>query len=66
MIMDLSFNAAAGSSFVTGYNLNGGQVQLKWTTAAGQVQDRTVAAAAYNPSHGQQHGVTDCSRSPST
>ncbi|WP_232082036.1 hypothetical protein [Arthrobacter sp. SO5] len=55
VITDSSFNAAAGSLFVTGFNLSGAQVQLKWTTATGQVQDRTVAAAAYNPSYGQQH-----------
>jgi hypothetical protein len=57
VITDSDFNAAAGSLFVTGYNLSGAQVQLKWTTAAGQVQDRTVAAAAYNPAYGQQHGL---------
>jgi hypothetical protein len=57
VITDSSFNAAAGSLFVTGYNLSGAQVQIKWTTAAGQVQDRTVAAAAYNPAYGQQNGL---------
>jgi hypothetical protein len=57
VITDSDFNAAAGSVLITGYNLSGAQVQLQWTTAAGQLQDRTVAAAAYNPAYGQQHGL---------
>ncbi|CAI3800181.1 hypothetical protein [Pseudarthrobacter sp. MM222] len=57
VITDTDFSAATGSVLVTGYNLSGAKVQLRWTTAAGLAQDRTLAAGAYNPLFGQQRGL---------
>jgi len=57
IVTDSSFNPTAGSLSVTGFNLSGAKVELRWTTAAGVVQSRTVTAASYNPSFGIQQGL---------
>ncbi|WP_458108819.1 hypothetical protein M1D51_05310 [Arthrobacter sp. R3-55] len=46
-----------GNVLVTGHNLSGGTVQVKWTDAYGRVFDKTVASSSYNPSYGAQQGI---------
>ncbi|WP_347782809.1 hypothetical protein [Paenarthrobacter nicotinovorans] len=46
-----------GNVLVTGQNLSGGTIQVKWTDAYGRVFDKTVAATSYNPSYGKQLGM---------
>ncbi|MFK0006884.1 hypothetical protein ACIQTZ_07515 [Paenarthrobacter sp. NPDC090520] len=46
-----------GDVLVTGQNLSGGTVQVKWTDTAGRVFDKTVAASSYNSTYGQQLGI---------
>lgn len=46
-----------GDVLVTGQNLSGGTVQVKWTDASGRVNDKTVTATSYNPSYGKQAGI---------
>lgn len=58
VITDSTLDPAAGSLFITGYNLSGALVQLKWTTAGGAVQDKTEAAGTYNPLYGEQRGLS--------
>jgi hypothetical protein len=48
LITDSELNPATGSVTVTGYNLSGANVELKWTAVAGQVQGKTVTATAFN------------------
>ncbi len=57
IVTDSSFNAASGALQVTGFNLSGATVELRWTTAAGLVQSKVVAASSYNPMFGQQQGL---------
>ena len=57
IITDTTFRPAAGTVQITGFNLTGGSAQVKWTTAAGQVFDRTVSATAANTAYGQQAGL---------
>lgn len=46
-----------GDVLVTGHNLSGGTVQVKWTDAYGRVFDKTVTATNYNSSYGKQLGI---------
>ncbi|MFJ6453428.1 hypothetical protein [Paenarthrobacter sp. NPDC091669] len=46
-----------GDVLVTGQNLSGGTIQVKWTDTYGRVFDKTVTAASYNPSYGKQLGM---------
>ncbi|WP_426003813.1 hypothetical protein ACPFL9_15905 [Paenarthrobacter sp. NyZ202] len=46
-----------GDVLVTGHNLSGGTVQVKWTDAYGRVFDKTVTASYYNASYGKQAGI---------
>jgi hypothetical protein len=57
IVTDSSFNAASGAVQVTGFNLSGATVELRWTTAAGLVQSKVVGASSYNPMFGQQQGL---------
>ncbi|MET3811879.1 hypothetical protein [Arthrobacter sp. UYEF3] len=57
IITDSSFSAASGALQVTGFNLSGATVELQWTTGAGLVQSKTVAASGYSPLFGQQQGL---------
>lgn len=57
LITDSVYDAAAGAIFVTGYNLSGATVEVKWTNAAGAVQIKTVAATTFNAAYGQQAGL---------
>ncbi|MGO4492729.1 hypothetical protein AB4Y86_11675, partial [Arthrobacter sp. 2YAF22_2] len=57
IVTDSSFNAASGALQVTGFNLSGATVELRWTTAAGLVQSKVVGASSYNPKFGQQQGL---------
>ncbi|WP_427018376.1 hypothetical protein ACQCSX_07435 [Pseudarthrobacter sp. P1] len=57
VITDAFFNAATGAVQVTGFNLSGATVAVKWTDAAGQVRGATVAGSGYNAAYGQQQGL---------
>lgn len=46
-----------GDVLVTGQNLSGGSIQVKWTDTYGRVFDKTVAASNYNPNYGKQLGM---------
>ena len=46
-----------GDVLVTGQNLSGGTIQVKWTDAYGRTFDKTVSASSYNPSYGKQLGM---------
>lgn len=46
-----------GDVLVTGHNLSGGTVQVKWTDTAGRVFDKTVVASSYNPTYGKTAGI---------
>jgi len=46
-----------GDVLVTGQNLSGGTVQVKWTDKYGRVFDKTVSAINYNASYGKQQGI---------
>ncbi|WP_347107524.1 hypothetical protein AAHB33_10715 [Paenarthrobacter sp. S56] len=46
-----------GDVLVTGQNLGGGSIQVKWTDTYGRTFDKTVAATSYNPSYGMQQGM---------
>lgn len=43
-----------GDVLVTGQNLSGGTIQVKWTDTYGRTFDKTVSASSYNPSYGKQ------------
>lgn len=57
LITDSVFDPASGAITVTGYNLSGAKVELKWTTASGQAQSKTVPATTFNPAYGRQKGL---------
>lgn len=46
-----------GDVLVTGQNLGGGTIQVKWTDTYGRVFDKTVTASNYNASYGKQVGL---------
>ncbi len=46
-----------GDVLVTGQNLSGGTIQVKWTDTYGRVFDKSVAATSYNSSYGKQQGM---------
>jgi hypothetical protein len=46
-----------GDVLVTGQNLSGGTIQVKWTDTYGRTFDKTVSATSYNPSYGKQQGM---------
>ncbi|MFE4196520.1 hypothetical protein ACFRJ9_11695 [Paenarthrobacter sp. NPDC056912] len=56
IITDSIFNSN-GDVLVTGQNLSGGTIQVKWTDKSGRVFDKTVAASNYNPTYGKQMGI---------
>ncbi|MEQ4567612.1 hypothetical protein [Paenarthrobacter sp. CAP02] len=56
IITDSIFNDN-GDVLVTGQNLSGGTVQVKWTDDSGRAFDKTVTASNYNPSYGKQLGI---------
>ncbi|MFJ4209599.1 hypothetical protein ACIPY2_14195 [Paenarthrobacter sp. NPDC089675] len=43
-----------GDVLVTGQNLSGGTIQVKWTDTYGRVFDKTVTSADFNPGYGKQ------------
>jgi hypothetical protein len=57
LITDSVFDSASGAITVTGYNLSGANVELKWTAASGQVQVKTVPASYFVPAYGRQTGL---------
>jgi hypothetical protein len=57
LITDSVFDPASGAITVTGYNLSGADVELKWTAASGQVQVKTVPASYFIPAYGRQTGL---------
>lgn len=46
-----------GDVLVTGHNLSGGTIQVRWTDMYGRVFDKTVTASYYNPGYGEQAGI---------
>ncbi|WP_284975484.1 hypothetical protein [Arthrobacter sp. efr-133-TYG-104] len=46
-----------GDVLVTGENLSGGTVQVRWTDVNGQTFNKTVPATSYNPNYGTQQGI---------
>ncbi|WP_284986360.1 hypothetical protein [Arthrobacter sp. fls2-241-R2A-172] len=48
---------SSGDVLVTGQNLSGGTIQVKWTDTSGRTFDKTVVAADYNPNYGKQLGI---------
>jgi hypothetical protein len=46
-----------GNVLVTGHNLSGGTVNIKWTDTAGRTYEKTVTASGYNPDYGEQLGI---------
>lgn len=46
-----------GDVLVTGHNLSGGSVTIKWTDTMGRTFAKTVTATSYNPSYGSQRGI---------
>lgn len=46
-----------GDVLVTGHNLSGGTVEVKWTDTYGRTYEKTVAASSYNPDYGNQRGL---------
>ncbi|BCW37337.1 hypothetical protein StoSoilA2_33930 [Arthrobacter sp. StoSoilA2] len=46
-----------GDVLVTGHNLSGGTVTVKWTDVYGRTYEKTVTAANYNPDYGEQRGI---------
>lgn len=57
IVTNSSFDTASGSLLVTGFNLSGATIELRWTTATGLMQSKTVAASSYNPWFGQERGL---------
>jgi len=47
----------SGDVLVTGQNLGGGTIQVKWTDRFGRTFDKTVIAANYNANYGKQLGI---------
>ncbi|WOH17784.1 hypothetical protein IRJ34_15735 [Paenarthrobacter sp. GOM3] len=48
---------SSGDVLVTGQNLSGGTIQVKWTDRFGRTFDKTVVAADYNANYGKQLGI---------
>lgn len=46
-----------GDVLVTGHNLSGGTVNIKWTDTFGRTFEKTVTASSYNPDYGKQRGI---------
>lgn len=46
-----------GDVLVTGYNLSGGTVNVKWTDTNGWTFEKTVLATSYNSAYGVQQGM---------
>lgn len=46
-----------GDVLVTGHNLSGGTVNIKWTDTSGRTYEKTVTATNYNANYGTQHGL---------
>ena len=46
-----------GDVLVTGFNLSGGTVNVKWTDTAGRTYEKTVNATGYNSQYGVQRGL---------
>ncbi|WP_284986950.1 hypothetical protein [Arthrobacter sp. fls2-241-R2A-172] len=57
VITDSIFPSSSGDVLVTGQNLSGGTIQVKWTDRSGRTFDKTVAAVNYNPNYGKQLGI---------
>ncbi len=57
LITDSIFDPASGAITVTGYNLSGANVELKWIAASGQVQVKTVPASYFIPAYGRQKAL---------
>ena len=46
-----------GNVLVTGHNLSGGTVNIRWTDTYGRTYEKTVTASDYNPNYGKQLGI---------
>ncbi|BCW49568.1 DUF4434 domain-containing protein [Arthrobacter sp. StoSoilB13] len=57
IITDATFDAATGQVRITGFNLSGGNAQVKWTTKGGQRLVKTVKPTSTNTAYGVQSGM---------
>ncbi|WP_307103613.1 hypothetical protein [Arthrobacter globiformis] len=57
VMTDTFFDAKTGAVRVTGFNLRGAKIQLRWTNGAGKVQSKVVAATGYDPGSGKKKGM---------
>lgn len=46
-----------GDVLVTGYNLSGGSVNVRWTDTYGRTFEKTVTATSFNSTYGAQRGL---------
>ena len=57
IITDATFDASTGQVRITGFNLSGGNAQVKWTTKGGQRLVKTVKPTSTNTAYGVQSGM---------
>lgn len=57
IVTDSILNPASGSLLITGVNLKGATITLRWTAADGQMKSKTVAGTGYNPRFGRDRGL---------
>lgn len=57
VITDTFFDAKTGEVTVTGYDLRGAQIQLKWMNAAGKALAKVVAATGFDPGYGKKRDL---------
>ncbi|MCU1568625.1 MAG: hypothetical protein JWQ56_3562 [Pseudarthrobacter sp.] len=57
VITDTYFAPKTGALTVTGFNLRGAQIRLKWTNGPGKVQSKVLAATGYDPGLGKKKGM---------
>lgn len=57
IITDATFDAATGQVRITGFNLSGGNAEVKWTAKGGQRLVKTVKPTSTNTAYGVQSGM---------
>ncbi|MFE4080494.1 DUF4434 domain-containing protein [Paenarthrobacter sp. YIM B13468] len=57
IITDATFDASTGQVRITGFNLSGGNADVKWTTKGGQRLTKTVKPTSTNTAYGVQSGM---------
>lgn len=56
IVTDSALIAASGALLITGVNLKGATINLRWTAANGQVMTKTVPGTGYDPRFGRDRG----------